>query len=58
MSENPTDGNSGMGIEYPTGTGMGIIFYPRMGPVPNPNPGGYGRGYFFPPTSNPSGTQN
>jgi hypothetical protein len=45
-------------VPDPTGTGMGTIFHPRAGPVPDPNQGGYGRGYFAPPAGNPSGTRN
>jgi hypothetical protein len=48
------DGNLDPGI----GSAMGIIFYPRVGPIPNPSQCGYGHGYFFSPVGNPSGTQN
>jgi hypothetical protein len=36
----------------------GYNFLPTGGPVPDPNLGGYGHRYFFPPVGNPSSTQN
>jgi hypothetical protein len=49
------DGN--LGIGYPR-DGHGYGFLPVCGHVPDPNLGGYGHEYFFPPTGNPSGTRN
>jgi hypothetical protein len=39
-----------------TGTGMRMIFYLWVVPVPDPNRDGYGR-VFFSPTGNPTGTR-
>jgi hypothetical protein len=50
------DGNSGMGIRYPTDMGTGMIFYPWVTPVPDPNRDRYGTG-IFPPAGNPTGTR-
>jgi hypothetical protein len=38
-----------------TGTGMRMIFYLWVVPIPDPNRDGYGW-VFFPPTGNPMGT--
>jgi hypothetical protein len=37
------------GTRHPTGPGTGMIFYPRMSPVPDPNRDGYGADIFFHP---------
>jgi hypothetical protein len=47
------DGNLGTGTRYPPGTGTGMIFYPWVAPIPDPNQDGY----FFPPAGNPTGTR-
>jgi hypothetical protein len=36
-------------VPDPIGTGTGMIFYPRVAPVPDPNRDGYGTGIFFHP---------
>jgi hypothetical protein len=36
-------------VMSPNPTGTGTRFYLWVGSVPDPNPDGYGRGYFFPP---------
>jgi hypothetical protein len=36
-------------VPDPTGTGMGMIFYPWVAPVPNPNRDRYGTGIFSHP---------
>jgi hypothetical protein len=41
------DGNSSMDTRYPSGTSMGIIFYPWVAPVPDPNLDGYEMDIFF-----------
>jgi hypothetical protein len=43
-------------VPDPTGKGMGMIFYPWMALVPDPNQDGYGTG-IFPPAGNPTGTR-
>jgi hypothetical protein len=52
------DGNFTRGYGYtwvsdPTGTGMGINFYPRVVPVPDLRFGGYEHGYCLSPAGNP-----
>jgi hypothetical protein len=39
-----------------TGTDMGMIFYPWVAPILDPNRDGYGTGIFS-PTGNPTGTR-
>jgi hypothetical protein len=51
------DGNSGTGTRYLSGMGMWMIFYPWVGPVPDPNQDGYGTGIFFPHAGNLTGTR-
>jgi hypothetical protein len=34
-------------VSDPTGSGTGMIFYPRVAPVPDPNRDGYEAGIFF-----------
>jgi hypothetical protein len=40
-------------VPDPMGTGTGMIFYPWVAPVPDPNQDEY----FFPPVGNPTGTR-
>jgi hypothetical protein len=41
------DGNSGTGTRYPSGTRTGMVFYPWVTPVPDPNRDGYEMDIFF-----------
>jgi hypothetical protein len=43
-------------VPDPTGMGTGIIFYPQVAPISDPNRDGYGTGIFFSPVGNPTGT--
>jgi hypothetical protein len=47
--------NSGTAL---TGIGKGMIFYPWMGPVPDPSQGRYRYRYFSSPAGSSSGTRN
>jgi hypothetical protein len=44
-------------VPDPTGMGTGMIFYPWVAPVPDPNRDGYDTDIFFLPTGKPMGTQ-